>query len=83
MRNTATGNKGVEAATKACELTDWQEAGIIDTLAAAFAEVGDFSSALKWQTKAIELESDAKNKEEFVTRLKLYQQKQPYRDTKP
>ncbi len=77
------GKKAIEAATKACELTDWQEAGIIDTLAAAFAEVGDFSSALKWQSKAIELETDGKNKEEFVTRLKLYQQKQPYRDAKP
>ena len=77
------GPKGIEAATKACEFTDWQEAGIIDTLAAAYAETGDFSSAQKWQTKAIELETDAKNKEEFVARLKLYQQKQPYRDTKP
>jgi tetratricopeptide (TPR) repeat protein len=77
------GQKGVGAATKACELTDWQESGIIDTLAAACAEIGDFGSAVKWQTKAIELEHDAKNKEEFVTRLKLYQRKQPYRDTKP
>jgi len=77
------GRRAVEAATRACELTDWQEAGIIDTLAAAFAETGDFTSAQKWQTKAIELESDAKNKEEFMTRLKLYKQKQPYRDTKP
>jgi tetratricopeptide (TPR) repeat protein len=77
------GQKGIEAATKACELTEWQEAGIIDTLAAAFAEKGDFSSAQKWQTRAIELETDAKNKEEFVARLKLYQQKKPYRDTKP
>jgi tetratricopeptide (TPR) repeat protein len=77
------GQQGVKAATKACELTNWQEAGIIDTLAAAFAEMGDFGSAQKWQTKAIELESDGENKEEFMTRLKLYQQKQPYRDIKP
>ena len=51
----------------------------IDTLAAAYAEVGDFASALKWQTKALELETDAKNKEEYVARLKLYQEKKPYR----
>ena len=37
------GRKAVESATKACELTDWDEAGIIDTLAAAYAELGDFA----------------------------------------
>jgi tetratricopeptide (TPR) repeat protein len=77
------GRKSVEAATKACELTDWDEAGIIDTLAAGYAETGDFASAVKWQNRAIELEKDAKDKAEFVDRLKLYEQKTPYRDRKP
>ena len=67
----------------ACELTEWTEAGIIDTLAAAYAEIGDFASAIKWQNKAIELEFDAKDKAEFESRLELYQGKKPYRDTKP
>ena len=56
---------------------------MIDTLAAAYAEIGDFASAIKWQTKALELETDAKNKEEYMARLKLYRQKKPYRDTTP
>ena len=60
------GRKAVEAATKACELTDWTEAGIIDTLAAAYAEIGDFASARSGRPRAIELETDPKNKEEFV-----------------
>jgi tetratricopeptide (TPR) repeat protein len=77
------GQKAVELATKACELTDWNEAGVIDTLAAAYAEMGDFAPALKWQNRAIELETDAKNKVEFVARLKLYQEKKAYRDTMP
>ena len=37
------GQKAVESATRACELTDWDEAGIIDTLAAAYAETGDYT----------------------------------------
>jgi tetratricopeptide (TPR) repeat protein len=77
------GRRAVEFATKACELTDWNEAGVIDTLAAAYAEIGDFASALKWQAKALELETDAKNKDDYVARLKLYREKKPYRDTTP
>jgi tetratricopeptide (TPR) repeat protein len=75
------GAKAVVAAMQACQLTDWSEAGLIDTLAAAFAEIGDFASALKWQKRALELETDAKNKDDYVARLKLYEARQPYRDT--
>ena len=52
-------------------------------LAAAYAEMGDFDSAIKWQSKAIELLSDEKTKEDFRSRLKLYQEKKPYRETNP
>ena len=52
---------------------------IVDTLAAANAEAGDFDSAVKEQTKAIELTTDAKDRDEFRGRLVLYQQKKPYR----
>ena len=55
---------------------------MLDTLAAAYAEAGDFDSALKWQAKAIALETDAKEKAEYGERLKLYQAKKPFRETK-
>jgi tetratricopeptide (TPR) repeat protein len=72
-----------KTATKACELTGWQQPGLLDTLAAAHAESGDFASAVKCQSKAIELETDANEKAEFGDRLKLYKEKKPYRETKP
>ncbi len=71
------------AATKACEATGWQVPGLLDTLAAADAEAGDFNSAVKWQAKAIALETDPKERAEFGARLALYKDKNPYRETKP
>ncbi len=77
-RNGAT---AVLAAKTACELTDWKHASFLDTLAAAFAEAGDFESAIKWQSKAIELATDPAEKQELQTRLELYREKMPYRQS--
>jgi len=68
----------VEFASKACELTDWKDSMYLDTLAAADAESGDFQAAVKWQTKAIELESNEENQKDYGQRLKLYQEKKPF-----
>jgi tetratricopeptide (TPR) repeat protein len=77
------GNIAVEFATRACELTGWKNPAYLDTLAAAFAESGDFDSAVKWQMKAIELLPDGKEKEGCRTRLKLYQEKKPFHSPAP
>jgi tetratricopeptide (TPR) repeat protein len=49
------GNRAVREAIRACELTNWRDPDCIDTLAAAYAEIGDYPLAVQWQNKAIEL----------------------------
>ena len=71
------GQEAVKLATKACELTGWKNGDQNSTLAAAYAEAGDFENAIKYQHKAIELNpSDSA----YEDRLKLYQSGKPYRD---
>jgi len=78
------GAKAVENATKACELTNWKNHEHISTLAAAYAETGDFDSAVKWQKEAIDLLTEKQSswqRTEYQTRLKLYQAGKPYRQS--
>jgi tetratricopeptide (TPR) repeat protein len=76
--NLRDGKKAVEYATKFCELTEWK-VDCFGTLAAAYAEMGDFDNAIKWQTKQQQdpklSASDAAAGEK---RLALYQAHQPY-----
>ncbi len=71
------GSEAVELATRACELTDWNEPNYLDTLAAAYAEAGDFDSAIKYQTKAAELSPDDAD---LMQHLALYKDHKPYRE---
>jgi hypothetical protein len=75
------GRRAVEAATRACELTGWKHAPFVDTCAAAYAEAGDFEKAVKWQTRAIELLNDESARQDFRSRLRLYEARQPYRES--
>ncbi len=73
--------RAVNAATKACELTEWKTPRNIDTLAAASAEAGKWDEAVKWQKKAID---DAglfsPDRAAMRKRLALYEAKKPYRE---
>jgi len=74
------GKRAVESATRACELTDWKEAYLLDTLAAAYAECGDFAHAIEYQEKTQGLYKDEKDRKKGRDRLALYREKKPYRD---
>lgn len=75
------GRKAVALATHACELNEWKNDMVLDTLAAAYAEAGDFNKAVEWQEKAFQMTTDTKNKHEYQDRLRLYKDKKPYRET--
>jgi tetratricopeptide (TPR) repeat protein len=70
-----------ESARRACELTGWKNASYFDTLAAAYAEVGDFRNAVSWETQALQrLESDDDRRPEYNERLDLYKRGKPFRE---
>jgi tetratricopeptide (TPR) repeat protein len=71
------GKKAVDSASKACHLTEGTAWPCLDTLAAAYAESGDFEKAKQWEAKAIEMAPDAK---ECRSRMELYKQGKPYRE---
>jgi Tfp pilus assembly protein PilF len=73
------GRRAVAAATRACALTEWKNPTFLDTCAAAHAEAGDFDSAVKWQTRALDILTDATRKADFRSRLELYEARKPYR----
>ena len=74
------GRNAVGYAKIACELSRWKDAVCLAGLAAAYAEMGNFDAAVKWQQKALE---DAKYRRIHGTYgnavLESYRQKMPVR----
>lgn len=75
------GQRAVDMAIQANKLTDHNRASYLDTLAAAYAEMGDFEKAIENQKRAIDLSKNEKQKERFGSRLNLYDTRESYRMT--
>lgn len=73
------GNRAASFAERAVAATNRRDASTLDTLAAAYAEAGQFAKAVSVQKEAIVLAHDEHRKEEFESRLILYQSDSPYR----
>jgi serine/threonine protein kinase/tetratricopeptide (TPR) repeat protein len=80
------GRRAVKLATRACELSEWKEHTCVATLAAAYAEAGDFAKAVTYQMMAQFLKPPRSWKWHTagaLQRLSLYARKMPYRDPAP
>lgn len=75
------GKRAIEAATKACEITEWKASPYLVALGAAYAESGDFESAIDWEKKAQAIGgTDPAFIRQSQERLNLYRLRQPYRE---
>jgi tetratricopeptide (TPR) repeat protein len=76
IRNGAT---AVTLATEAAKLSHEKDATVLDVLAAAYAEQGNFALAQKWEGKAI-LAGDSDDIPFYQHRLGYYQANKPWRE---
>jgi tetratricopeptide (TPR) repeat protein len=78
--------RSIEIGTKACEVTKYEAPHILSTLAAGYAEAGEWDTAVKWSSKAVELSEQKKAKgepdvsEQLKKELESYKQKKPWRE---
>ena len=73
------GSEAIANAKLACKESQWRKATHLGTLAAAYAEAGDFGEAIRWQERALDLATPAYDKAGARDRLELYRAGKPYR----
>ncbi len=76
-------DRAIELATSACKVTEYKQAHILSTLAAAYAESGDFDKALEWSGRAVELggaTTPPETLQQLKNELESYKQKKPWRE---
>jgi tetratricopeptide (TPR) repeat protein len=76
------GSRAIELAKRACEATEYKQAHILSTLAAGYAEAGDFDNAIKWSKKAVEVGPEGL-KNQLAKELDNYEDNKPWREAMP
>lgn len=76
------GKRAVELGKRAVELTNESEAHILSTLAAGYAEIGDFENAIRWSEKAVTAGRAEENEqlEQLEKELEMYRTNKPWRE---
>ena len=78
--------EAVRLAQRACELTEYNQPDLLDTLAVAYAAAGKFPEAVATAEKALELAQSSRQKElieQIQNRLSLYKASHPYIESSP
>jgi tetratricopeptide (TPR) repeat protein len=76
------GKRSIELAKEACEATEYKQAHILSTLAAGYAETGEFETAVTWSKKAVEQGGD-ELKPQLSKELESYEARKPWREALP
>lgn len=80
---TRDGSLALEYGKKAAEASHYEEAYILSTLAAAYAETGDFEAAREWSQKSVEVATENNDDclESVKKELESYKENKPWRET--
>ena len=83
--NVRNGKRALELGKEAAKLTEYKKPHILSTLAACYAESGDFDKAHEWSQKAVEMgqedpDLDADTKAQLKKELASYEEKKPWRE---
>jgi tetratricopeptide (TPR) repeat protein len=79
--NVRNAKRSIEFGELAAKETDYKQAHILSTLAAGYAESGDFAKAREWSQKAVDLGSeDKETAEQLKKELASYQAEKPWRE---
>ena len=74
------GQQAVKDARAACSIMVWKDENMIDTLAVAYAELGDFNSAVQYAQQALAINKiSAADAKRIQRHLQLFQQNKPVR----
>jgi hypothetical protein len=74
------GQRAVKGAKVACSISEWKDENTIDTLAAAYAETGDFDSAVRYAAQALAITGIAPvDSKRIQQHLALFERHQPAR----
>ena len=74
------GQQAVKDAKVACSIMVWKDENMIDTLAAAYAETGDFNSAVQYAAQALAIKDISPEDSKRIQRhLESFQQRNPIR----
>ena len=74
------GRQAIKDATAACRIMSWNDEDMIDTLAAAYAEAGDFDSAVRYEEQALAIKGiTAQDLKSLRNHLALFKQHRPLR----